>query len=270
MVFAPTEHLHISSAVVGIRLLSPAALSPTEGQIKTSTTVAAVHNCGQAHALRQVLHHDVAYLIVCHHASTLEVGGQDRLVHAVLLEAVGVLLLSAVAREVEEQHVAGLHSFDEPVERLRDVGAGGHATRVVVREDLHVVRTPAVCLHKQALHVVHVVDAAAQLRLSAEVVDADEHRLSPSGGPRGVAGAALHGASLDHLPERDGAGTLPHRRRLHHGHLRGPPGGGGPPGERRAPLRGQLGDRGPMIPSFSDLILFRLQHLHDICRQAAA
>jgi hypothetical protein len=88
---------------------------------------------------------------------------------------------------VEKQRVVGLGVLDEPVHGAQDVGLGrlAHGVLLVVGQDDHVLALVAKVRVQVAAHVLDVVDAAAQLALLAEVVDADQQGF-PAAGAVGV------------------------------------------------------------------------------------
>lgn len=119
-------------------------------------------------------------LVVDNVAGLLKVDRVDDLVVPVVLVSVLVLGLAAVARVVEEERVVGTRALHEPLHRRNHVGARRDLARVprVVRQHHHVVGLVPVALDQELLHIVHVVDAPAQLARLAAVVDADQECLS--------------------------------------------------------------------------------------------
>mmetsp|Transcript_19195 Transcript_19195/g.60972 ORF Transcript_19195/g.60972 Transcript_19195/m.60972 type:complete len:320 (+) Transcript_19195:599-1558(+) len=138
--------------------------------------MAAIEEHGEPHALWKMLHDEIPDVVVCHHARLLEVHRQDGLIHAVFLVTMGVLLLCTVAREVEKEGVSRLHALCQPMQPCLDIVPGGHGVRLVVHERPDAAFRPVERLDQQALHAVHVVQAASQLSTRAEVVHAHQQR----------------------------------------------------------------------------------------------
>lgn len=81
---------------------------------------------------------------------------------------------------MEEERVVGLSAVHEPLHGSNHVGLGGNLAGVlrVVGQDNHVVGAVVVALHQELLHVVDIVDTAAESVALANVVDADQERLA--------------------------------------------------------------------------------------------
>mmetsp|Transcript_43772 Transcript_43772/g.94984 ORF Transcript_43772/g.94984 Transcript_43772/m.94984 type:complete len:249 (+) Transcript_43772:597-1343(+) len=125
------------------------------------------------------MHNHARYLVIGDHASTLEVCRENGLIHAVLLKALGIFLLGAVAREVEEEHVARTSVTNEPVQGSSNVGAGRVLMPTVVHENSNVGIFESEA-PKQGAHGHHICVATTQLCTSPNVVDANKDRsLSP-------------------------------------------------------------------------------------------
>ena len=94
---------------------------------------------------------------------------------------------------MKEQGVVRLGILNEPAHSLDDIRLGGDHARVllVVGQDDHVLAAVPVALAEEGGEVLGVVDAAAQLALLAEVVDADQQGFALPGTVRVLEGVAL-------------------------------------------------------------------------------
>lgn len=105
---------------------------------------------------------------------------------------------------MEEQGIVRLGAPDEPRGSLQDVVFRGDHPGIllVVGQDDHVLALVAVALDQEGGDVLDVVDAAAQLALLAEVVDADQQRLALPRAVRVLEGVALRGPVAELLGRR--------------------------------------------------------------------
>mmetsp|Transcript_14985 Transcript_14985/g.26611 ORF Transcript_14985/g.26611 Transcript_14985/m.26611 type:complete len:242 (+) Transcript_14985:1133-1858(+) len=116
----------------------------------------------------------------------LPVHREECLIVAILLHPCLVLLLRPMAGEVEEQTVPWLSPGHQPLHGGHYVVLRGDKVGVagVVRQQDHALRIRRVPVRpEQVFHALHIVDAAPQLGPRTEVVDADQQRPFPAGGP---------------------------------------------------------------------------------------
>lgn len=97
---------------------------------------------------------------------------------------------------MEEEGIIGLCVGDEPVHSVLHILLGGNLARIllVVRQDHHVLPLIAVTFVQEPRHIVHIVDAAAQLALLTKVVNADEQGLATTTAVGVLEGVALRRA----------------------------------------------------------------------------
>ena len=105
---------------------------------------------------------------------------------------------------VEEERVVRLVVLDQPMHSAEDVGLGrlAHGVLLVVGQKHHVFTGITKVLIQIGRHVLHIVDAPAQLALLVEIVDSDQKRL-PLSGARGILEVVALGRAMS---ERDGGG----------------------------------------------------------------
>mmetsp|Transcript_768 Transcript_768/g.2122 ORF Transcript_768/g.2122 Transcript_768/m.2122 type:complete len:209 (-) Transcript_768:751-1377(-) len=124
VVLAAGEEDHVTQCVKRVVVRLPSVSAQREGQVEARPGVAAVHHRGQPAAGRERLDEHDVQLVVRDLPDAIDVAGDDRLVHAILLRKVGVCLLSTMATEVEKEHVARVCVLREPLACARDVGLG--------------------------------------------------------------------------------------------------------------------------------------------------
>lgn len=112
--------------------------------------------------------------------------------------------MGVLTREMEKQRVIGLGALDEPVHGTQDVVSGGLTDRVllVVGQDNHILPLVAVSFSQEGRDVLNIVQAAAQLAVLTEVVDANEQRLSLAGTSRVLEAIAFRGTVAELLEAR--------------------------------------------------------------------
>lgn len=112
-------------------------------------------------------------------------------------------------RIVEEERIVWLRILDKPVHSTQDVGLGwlAHGVLLVIGQNDHVLACIAEVLIQVCRHVLHIVDAPAQLTLLSEIVDTNQQRLPLTGTARVLEVVALRSA----MSERD-RGTRRRRR----------------------------------------------------------
>mmetsp|Transcript_16175 Transcript_16175/g.39118 ORF Transcript_16175/g.39118 Transcript_16175/m.39118 type:complete len:458 (-) Transcript_16175:142-1515(-) len=177
VVCTSAEELDICRAEMGVRLLLPPSVRPLEWKVQPCPTVTAVHHRGQSGPIRKWMHNDLADLVVCNHTSLFEIHRQDGLIHPIFFHTLRILLLRAVTAEMEEQDISRLGAGCQPLQSSTDIHPSRTqiTVRLVVGKNLQVRGVPPVGLRQQALHVVDIRDAAAQLPSLSKIVDANEH-----------------------------------------------------------------------------------------------
>lgn len=109
----------------------------------------------------------------------VHVSGDDALIIAsVIVIASLSRKAGAMAAVVDKEDVAGIGRSDEVGDGPADVSAGGLSVGGIrVDQNLDVIFTEAISVHKAAVHPLHVVNAALQLCLGSLVVASYQHCL---------------------------------------------------------------------------------------------
>lgn len=153
------------------------------GQIQSRTRVARVKNGSQSNTGLQRHDHDPVHLVVNNVPDLSEVYRVDDLIVAVLFIAIQIGRLTTMARVVEKEGVVGASVLDEPVHRSEYVGFCrlAHWVLLVVGEQYHIFPLITEVFAEIIRHVLDVVNTPPQLSFLAEIVDADQECLPPTG-----------------------------------------------------------------------------------------
>lgn len=105
---------------------------------------------------------------------------------------------------MQEQGIVGLGAINEPAHGSNDVLLGWvhDGVWLVIRQEDHVLPLVAIPLNKKVGQVVHVVYAAPEFALLAEVVDANEESLALTGTVRVLEGVSFRGTMTELLGRR--------------------------------------------------------------------
>ncbi|KAI0562353.1 hypothetical protein FGB62_61g179 [Gracilaria domingensis] len=184
-------------------------------QVEAGARVTGIQEHGESGAACDAAH-NLVQLVVHDGAGNLVVNGQERLVVAITLVAAGVNDLRAVARKREPERVARPRAFDQPSERAEN-GTPVRSARpdvpylgVDVGQDDKVLVLKAELGLEQVVHKGDIPDAAPQLILGADVVDADQDGALAAGRAEGADGGRVR---VGVVPRRVRPGLRRARRR---------------------------------------------------------
>mmetsp|Transcript_30268 Transcript_30268/g.85361 ORF Transcript_30268/g.85361 Transcript_30268/m.85361 type:complete len:517 (-) Transcript_30268:16-1566(-) len=169
------------------------------GEVQDGAAVAAVQDAGELHPLRQGGHEELVDVVVLEEACALVIHGDEGFVLAVGLVAVVVPDRCAVAAVVEEQGITVRGPLHEPLHARDDVVHGRLVVLAVVEEEPHPIALAVALPAEVGLHGEHVVDAAGELAVRPDVVDANQEGAVVAAGLR-VRNA--EGRCQVHLPTR--------------------------------------------------------------------